>query len=72
MPEEMLVVPMDATLIMQVIGNILSNAVKYTSEMEISDKGLGYERMPSFESETTERAYGRRPSAYLKCTTMGK
>ena len=32
MPEEMLVVPMDATLIMQVIGNILSNAVKHTSE----------------------------------------
>lgn len=32
MPKEMLVVPMDATLIMQVIGNILSNAVKHTSE----------------------------------------
>ncbi len=32
MPEEMLVVPMDATLIMQVIGNILSNAVKHTDE----------------------------------------
>ena len=32
MPDEMLLVPMDATLIIQVIGNILENAVKYTAD----------------------------------------
>lgn len=32
LPTEMLLVPMDATLIMQVIGNILNNAATYTAE----------------------------------------
>lgn len=32
MPEEFLLVPMDATLIMQTIGNILINAARHTSE----------------------------------------
>lgn len=32
LPEEMLLVPMDATLIIQTIGNILNNAVKHTSD----------------------------------------
>lgn len=32
LPDELLLVPMDATLIMQVIGNILVNAVRYTTE----------------------------------------
>lgn len=32
MPEELLLVPMDATLIIQTISNILGNAVKYTSD----------------------------------------
>lgn len=32
LPDAMLLVPMDATLIMQVIGNILVNAVRYTTE----------------------------------------
>lgn len=32
MPDELLLVPMDATLIIQTISNILGNAVKYTSD----------------------------------------
>lgn len=32
MPEELLLVPMDATLIMQVLCNILDNAAKHTAE----------------------------------------
>lgn len=31
-PDELLLVPMDATLIMQTVGNILSNAVRYTQD----------------------------------------
>lgn len=32
LPTEMLIVPMDATLILQVIGNILNNAAKFTAD----------------------------------------
>lgn len=32
MPEEMLLIPMDAVLIIQVISNILSNAIKHTND----------------------------------------
>lgn len=62
-PEEVLMVPMDARLIMQVLINLLDNAVKHTppeAEIKITVKRIWQEKTPYSVWLTGEKALRRR------------